>query len=347
MVVGPADRSLGKIQPIGSTTMAEPVPYAVLIPKLATTVVRGFCMGAADIVPGVSGGTIALVFGIYEQLLKNVRLGAKALGSLAKADVAGFRRWLSEVEWHFLLPLGAGLGAAVLALSSLIEGLLRERPEEMAGLFFGLVLGSIVVAWRLLYEHNGTDLVVMLAVGGLTFLLLGLQSGPVADPSPLAYFGAGAVAICAMILPGISGSFLLLMMGMYAAVLGAVHDRDLVTLLVFLVGATVGLALFSTVLGWLLDRHHDLVLAALIGLMVGSFRVLWPWPNGVGIISDVAGESVPGTGLELPADDRWWAPTLLGLLAFALVVGISRLAPDPDEPRRHPPVYSAPGHKPK
>jgi putative membrane protein len=325
--------------------MDEPVPYAILIPKLLTTVVRGFCMGAADIVPGVSGGTIALVFGIYEQLLENVRFGAKALGSLAKADVAGFRRWLNEMEWHFLLPLGAGLAAAVVALSSLIEGLLRDRPEEMAGMFFGLVLGSIVVAWRLLYQRDGVDLAVMMVVGAVTFLLLGLQSGPVADPSPLAYFGAGAVAICAMILPGISGSFLLLMMGMYAAVLGAVHDRDLLTLLVFMAGATVGLALFSTALGWLLDRHHDLVLAALIGLMVGSFRVLWPWPNGVGIISDVAAESVSGTGLELPSGDQWPAPALLGLAAFAVVVAISRLAPTPGEPSEHPPVDSEPARR--
>lgn len=299
-------------------------------------------MGAADIVPGVSGGTIALVFGIYERLLENVRLGARALGSLAKADVAGFRRWLTEVEWEFVLPLAVGLGAAVAALSSLIEGLLQDRPEEMAGLFFGLVLGSIVVAWRLLYERNGTDLSVMLVVGALTFGLLGFQSGPVADPSPLAYFGAGAVAICAMILPGISGSFLLLMMGMYAALLGAVHDRNLVILVVFMAGATVGLALFSTALAWLLDRFHDLVLAALIGLMVGSFRVLWPWPNGVGIISEVAGQSVSGTALELPAGDRWWTPTLLGLAAFALVIGISRLAPTPGEPHQHPPMDSEP-----
>ena len=267
-------------------------------------------MGAADIVPGVSGGTIALVFGIYERLLENVRRCAKAVGSLVKLDLVGVRTHLLSVEWLFLLPLVAGVGAALAALASLIEGLLETNPEEMAGLFFGLVGGSIVVAWGLLRNRTGTDLLVMLAVGAFTFFVLGFQSGPVSDPSALAFFGAGAIAICAMILPGISGSFLLLMMGMYAAVLGAVHDRgsaDLLNLLIFFAGAVVGIALFSTALGWLIDRFHDRVLAVLIGLMLGSFRVLWPWPFGVGIISDVEGNRSAEPALIFrPTASRLW-----------------------------------------
>ena len=287
-------------------------------------------MGAADIVPGVSGGTIALVFGIYEQLLDNVRRGARAVGSLAKADLRGVGHHLASVQWGFLVPLLVGVLAALGVLASVIEGLLETRPEEMAGLFFGLVGGSIVVAWLLLRDRTTSDLAIMAAVGLVTFLALGFQSGPASNPSPLAFFGAGAVAICAMILPGISGSFLLLMMGMYAAVLGAVHDRnasDLASLAVFGLGAVLGLALFSTALGWLLDRYHNRVLAVLIGLMIGSFRVLWPWPNGVGIISDVEGESISGTGLDWPSLDRLWLPLGLALVAFALVVVTARLAP--------------------
>lgn len=286
-------------------------------------------MGAADIVPGVSGGTIALVFGIYERLLDNVRRGARAIGALLRADLAGVGQHLASVEWGFLLPLLAGIGTALALLASVIEGLLESNPEEMAGLFFGLVAGSIVVAWMLLRDRTTSDLAIIAAVGVVTFVLLGYQSGPVSDPSPLAFFGAGAVAICAMILPGISGSFLLLMMGMYAAVLGAVHDRtssDLASLGLFTVGAVLGLALFSTGLGWLLDRYHNRVLATLIGLMLGSFRVLWPWPNGVGIISDVPGESIPGTSLDWPSADRLWVPTLLALVAFLVVVATTRLA---------------------
>jgi putative membrane protein len=309
-----------------------------VLAKIVLTAVKGFCMGAADIVPGVSGGTVALVFGIYERLVDNVRRGARALAALIRLDAVGFVRRLRELEWPFLLPLAAGLLIALAVLSSVIERLLRDNPEEMAGLFLGLVLGSIVVAWGLLHRATAAALAMMATVGLIAFLLLGLQSGPVADPSLPAYFGAGAIAICAMILPGISGSFLLLMMGMYAAVLGAVHDRDLLVLLVFTAGATLGLALFSTALGHLLERHHDLLMGALIGLMLGSVRVLWPWPNGVGIISDVAGESVSGTGLELPAGDQWLAPTALAVVAFVAVVAIAHLAPSshksPDLPRQ-------------
>ena len=294
-------------------------------------VLRGFCMGAADIVPGVSGGTVALVFGIYARLLANVREGARALGSLAKGNVRGFVQGLGRVDWLFLIPLGVGVLTAIGLLSSLIEGLLADRPEDMAGLFFGLVLGSVVVAWGLLKQREPMHLAIMAAVGLAAFGLLGLQSGPAADPPLWAFFGAGAIAICAMILPGISGSFLLLMMGMYATVLGAVHDRDIVPLLVFMVGAVIGLGLFSTLLGWLLDHYHDALLASLIGLMLGSLRVLWPWPHGVGIISEEEGESISGTGLGLPEDGQLVLPVVLAVAAFALVVGISRLAPSEHE----------------
>ncbi len=283
-------------------------------------------MGAADIVPGVSGGTVALVFGIYERLLHNVGLGAKALGSLVKGDLNGFKTKLGSVEWTFLIPLGLGILLAVGLLSSIIEGLLQDRPEDMAGLFFGLVLGSIVVAWTQLSDRSPTHIGVMLGVGVAAFFLLGFQSGPAVAPPTLAYLGAGAIAICAMILPGISGSFLLLMMGMYAAVLGAVHDRDIVSLAVFGVGAVIGLALFSTALNWVLERHKDLMLAALIGLMIGSLRVLWPWPHGVGIISEEEGESISGTGLGLPESGQLVLPVVLAVVAFVVVVGVSRIA---------------------
>ena len=283
-------------------------------------------MGAADIVPGVSGGTIALVVGIYERLLQSIGRGAKALTSLAKGDVVAFRTNLGRVDWWFLIPLGVGILSAVALLSSIIEEQLRERPEEMAGLFFGLVVGSIVVSWKMLGDRNQTTLSILAVVTVIAFFLLGLQSGPATDPPLPAYFGAGAIAICAMILPGISGSFLLLMMGMYAALLGAVDDRELLILAVFTLGAILGLTVFSTLLNWLLSHHHDLLLAALIGLMFGSLRVLWPWPNGVGILSENENESISGTGLSWPQSDQVVIPVLLAVVAFAVVLGVSRLA---------------------
>ncbi len=295
--------------------------------KYLLTAIKGFSMGASDIVPGVSGGTVALLFGIYEQLLRNVRLGAKALGSLVRLDFTGFKAKFFSIEWSFILPLAAGLASALFILTSIVEKLLKERPEEMAGLFFGLVIASAVVAWGLVTSWKPAEVSMVALVAIVGFILLGFQSGPASDPPLLAYFFAGAVTICAMILPGISGSFLLLMMGMYAAVLGAAHDKEIVPLLIFICGAIVGLAFFSTLLGWLLDKFHDLVLAALIGLMLASLRVLWPWPNGVGFISEDSEEVLSGTGLNLPATaGDAIAPTLLAVVAFVVVVGVTKFA---------------------
>jgi putative membrane protein len=290
----------------------------------ATTAVKGFCMGAADIVPGVSGGTVALVFGIYRRLVDNIRAGAAALGSFLRLDVTRAVSHLRSVEWAFLVSLLAGIGVALVALSHLIETLLHDHPQEMAGLFLGLVAASVVIAWRMIQRRTPLDHMLVVTVAVAAFVLLGFQSGIVTDPEPWQFVAAAAVAICAMILPGISGSFILLMLGMYSPVLAAVNDRELADLALFASGAAVGLALFSTLLGWLLSRHGDQVLAALIGLMIGSVRVLWPWPHGVGIISDDEDEVVRGTDLDLPtgfADFLW--PTVLALVAFTVVLGIS------------------------
>jgi putative membrane protein len=291
---------------------------------LAMQAVRGFCMGVADIVPGVSGGTIALILGIYERLIDNVHTGARALGALVKLDLRGAVERVKSIEWSFILPLLTGIVVAFGALSHFIETLLHDYPEEMAGLFFGLVAASVVIAWKLVKTWDAEAYGLLVGVTVLAFILLGFQSGAIAEPSSLQFLGAGAIAICAMILPGISGSFLLLMMGMYSALLAAVNDRDMASLFVFIVGAVIGLALFSTLLSWLLHHHGDRVLAALIGLMIGSARVLWPWPNGVGVISDDETEAVNGTDLGW-ADDftSFIRPTVLALLAFVVVLGLS------------------------
>lgn len=283
-------------------------------------------MGAADIVPGVSGGTVALVLGIYEQFLETIRQGARAIGALVKGRPGEAITRLKAVDWAFIIPLGVGVLVAVGLLSSIIDRLLAERPEEMAGFFLGLVIASMIIAWDLLKDQGTKHVVIAVVVGIATFLLLGFSSGPVVDPPVWAYFGAGAIAICAMILPGISGSFLLLMMGMYAGVLNAVHDREISSLGIFMVGAVIGLAFFSQLLGWLLDNHHDVVIAVLVGLMIGSLRVLWPWPNGVGVISEEADEVVSGTGLEWPSGGDFTAPFLLAVAAFVGVMVINRVA---------------------
>lgn len=289
-----------------------------MIAALKTFLV-GFLMGSADVVPGVSGGTIALVAGIYERLVSSIRAGSSALASLIRANMKDVRTHLSRVEWGFLLMVLAGIFAAVLSLAHFIEVQLEERPILLASAFFGLVLGSVVVASRLLHTPRIPHAWVALASGIATFLLLGLSSGNTAsDPSLLVFFGSGAVAICAMILPGISGSLILVMLGMYQAVLGAVNDREFLTVGVFVVGAVVGLALFSQLLDFALQKWHDIVLAGLIGLMVGSLRILWPWPDGV-----------DGPLLGAPNEDVLIAlvAAVVGFVAVLLVARLGDPAP--------------------
>jgi putative membrane protein len=279
-------------------------------------------MGSADIVPGVSGGTVALVLGIYDELIHNISRGAHGLKQLLTGDLEGFRLTLRSIEWIWLFSLLAGVLAAIFALSSVIEHLLDNEPIRMAALFLGLIIGSIWVALRLLDRIDGAAVAIMIGVGAAFFLLLGLRSdtqaaddaAEVVTKSWWVFFLAGAIAICAMILPGISGSFLLVMLGMYSEVLGAVNERDFFVLAVFALGCVVGLALFSTLLNWLLQHYHRWVLSAMIGLMLGSTRVLWPWPNGTNT-----------TTLSAPADDVI-VPLLLIVVGAVVVIAVDLLA---------------------
>jgi putative membrane protein len=291
--------------------------------QIPLNLLRGFAMGAADIVPGVSGGTVALVLGIYRHLVESIRNGAGALGHVLKGDIGGSVRLLKAVDWAFLVTLLVGVLSAVVALSHVLETALEGHPVEMAGLFLGLVAGSVVIAWGLLTHRTARNATILAVAAVAFFLLLGLSSGVTEDavdqvdsPAPWLLFGSGAIAICAMILPGISGSFLLVVMGMYGAVLGAVTDRDLVSLVAFGLGCLVGLAVFSQVLHWALEHHHDTVMAVLIGLMLGSLRVLWPWPGGV----ESTELAAPGTGGGV------LIPAMIMVLGLIVVLGIDRVS---------------------
>ncbi|MCP4303446.1 MAG: DUF368 domain-containing protein [bacterium] len=287
-----------------------------MIPKTPQTVIRGFLMGAADVVPGVSGGTIALVVGIYEQLVESIRAGSSALGHIVRGNWSEARRWLSAVDWGFLIPLILGILLAVISLASVLKNLLHDQPEEMAGLFMGLIAGSVVIAWKLVKTWSTINLFILVGVTVAIFILLGLSEGTsdetvgqLNDPALWAFFGAGAIAVCAMILPGVSGSFLLVILGMYGPVLESVNDRDIAALGIMIIGMTIGLALFSQALSWALHHYHDAVMAALIGLMAGSIRVLWPWPDGL-----------DSTALGAPESNL---PIVLGLAFVALLVVVA------------------------
>ncbi len=252
--------------------------------------VRGFCMGASDVVPGVSGGTMAFILGIYEELIDAIKsFDLKGLQFLVTLK---FRPLLDRISWQFLLAVGIGILAAIFSLSKLLSWLLQNRPVFIWSFFLGLILASVlsvsrrVEAWRILTW--------LCLVGGTlgSYFLVGLV--PVATPNDYWFlFLCGAVAICAMILPGISGSYILVLLGKYQYVLDAVNHRDFLVLGLVAAGACVGIIAFSRILGWLLKNYHDLMVATLTGLMIGSLRKVWPWKETLESVVDSHGHMVP------------------------------------------------------
>lgn len=268
-----APRPVGAARAVGQRRTTE----------VAGTFAVGFAMGSADLVPGFSGGTVAFVAGIYERMVANLRQGARALSLLVRARGRDGIRAVGAIEWPFVLALLAGILTAVISLATTLSRLLDRQPVAMSAVFLGLILGAATVSRRELRAPAPRHAVLAVVVGAATFAGLGATSGAVLDPPLVVLFVSGVVAICATVLPGISGSSLLLVVGTYAAVIGAVEQRDLVAMGVVAAGCLTGLALFSTVLSWMLRRAHDLVLAAMIGLMIGTVRVLWPWPADGGV----------------------------------------------------------------
>lgn len=281
---------------------------------------RGIAMGSVDLVPGVSGGTVALVLGIYQRLVLGIRTCSNALGRLVKGDRRGAVAELREVDWVFLVPLGCGILTAVMLLAGFIEHQLETHPVQVAGIFFGLVCASSVVALALMTRRGGREWVLLVGSALAFAVLLGFTSGPAAaheravDVPLWQFFLAGALAVCAMVLPAVSGSFLLVVVGMYQPVLSAVSNREYLSVLAVLLGAIVGVALFSQVLHWLLAEHYDPFIAVMVGLMIGSLRLLWPWPGGV----DSAELGVPDSDVPVTV--------ALGVVAFVVVLVIDRLA---------------------
>ena len=273
----------------------------------------GLFMGAADHVPGVSGGTMALIVGIYARLIESISNAVRALPRAVRGGPRAGIESLRLVEWTLVVPLGVGSVTAILVGSAFIPDLLDDHPVQMRAIFFGLIAASVFLPWRRIGAHTPRTAAILVAGAVAAFIFSGLPDTTASDPSMVAVFFAASLAICAMILPGVSGSFLLLVMGMYEPTLDAVHDRDLVYVAVFLAGALVGISFFSTLLRWLLAHAHDLTMAALVGLMVGSLRALWPFLE-------------EDRGLRLPEDGEPVAlAVVLALGAFVVILGLTRL----------------------
>lgn len=258
---------------------------------------RGLLMGAADIVPGVSGGTIAFITGIYDTLLASIRAFDLAFAArLWRLDPGG--AW-EHVNGRFLLPLLAGIATSIFTLARLISWLLDAYPVPLWAFFFGLILASAIVLLRQVEAWTGPRVAA---------LLLGvLAAGAVALAPPASLqlgmpgvFLAGFLAICAMILPGISGSFILVLLGMYGTVLTALKSLDVAFMLVFAAGAGAGLLCFSRLLHWLLHRYHQATMATLTGFLFGSLAVVWPWKRVLDWVVGSHGEMKPAQQLPVP-----------------------------------------------
>ena len=286
---------------------------------------RGICMGTADVIPGVSGGTIALITGIYDELVGTIAaVDSAAVRCLARGR---FSEGLTRLNAGFLVPLLAGIGLAIVSLAKLITYLLATHPQPVWGFFTGLIIASALFVRNQIERWRAAawiSLILGTVAGfGITSLV------PVQTGTELyKFFFTGMVAIVAMILPGLSGSFLLVILGKYQQVFTAVHERHLAVIAVFVAGCAIGLLAFSRALKWLLARYHSGTMAFLVGLMLGSLRKVWPFRR-------VLEEGGLGSGKQVVLRDEcvWpaeftpevWLSLGLIVAGFALVVLLERL----------------------
>lgn len=277
-------------------------------------------MGSADVVPGVSGGTIALLVGVYERLINAIR----AIASPAFKEIfkkGGIPRLWKAIDGNFLLALVAGIATAIFLFSRLILSLIEHCPIQVWSVFFGLILASIWLVGKTIERWNFFT-VIMLIAGTLIGYLISTAAGGSLPDGSLGLVLAGAIAICAMILPGISGSFILLLLDKYHLVMDAVSTLNFAVLIPFALGAVGGLLAFSHFLGWLLKRFHAPTIALLTGFMAGAIIKVWPWRHAISEGIDRA--VLPATyTAETGLDARVGLAVLLCLVsaAFVLLMG--------------------------
>lgn len=255
-----------------------------------TLFLKGMAMGAADLVPGVSGGSIALITGIYEKLLDSIKSVDKtALSLLFKLEIHSF--W-KHINGRFLLTLLIGILASIFTLSKIITYLLDNHPIPLWSFFCGLIIISALIILRDVKNWSIAVIIALILGTIIAYWITGLP--PTSSPDTLWFtFVAGAIAICAMILPGISGSFILLILGQYERILQAVNQKDLLTLGLFAAGCIVGILLFSRVISWLLKHYHAVTIGLLSGFMLGSINKLWPWKQVISYRISSSGTQKP------------------------------------------------------
>ena len=284
--------------------------------KYLTVAVKGACMGAADVIPGVSGGTIAFIMGIYDEFVGSL---ASVNAEAVKLFFSGkFKDFWKHINGSFLLSLAIGIGVSVISLATVMQTLLSDFPIQTWAFFFGLIVASSIFILRGISGWSLRELLFL--AGGIVLGVVICTLSPTQTPDALWFiFLSGAIAICAMILPGISGSFILLILGKYQYILGAVSDlvagqnvtHNILILAVFAIGAVVGILGFSKFLHWILSRWHKQTLIILAGFIIGSLVKIWPWNNP---------EAIAQT--ELTGSLHIGSAIIIALIGFSLVTGI-------------------------
>ena len=290
---------------------------------------KGMAMGAADVVPGVSGGTIAFISGIYEELLNSISSFNFSLINVFKNE--GFKSVWIKVNGNFLVSLFVGILISVLSLAKLIESMLENHPIVIWSFFFGLVLASIIYIGKQITKWTKGSVLCLILGAMLAFYITTLNPMVSANSSPWFLFLAGMIAICAMILPGISGSFILVLLGAYKPVLNALNTKDFVSIIIFLVGAILGLLSFSRILKWLFSTYKNYTLATLTGFIIGSLNKIWPWKETISWRTNSKGIEVPfNTASVSPfsfeGDNQLLISIFLMLIGFGLIILLEKLA---------------------
>jgi putative membrane protein len=306
---------------------------------------KGFGMGAADVVPGVSGGTIAFITGIYDELLRSIRsFDLKAIKVLFREGPISF--W-QHINGRFLIILLSGIAISIVSLAKLIKYLLENEPVLIWSFFFGLIIASVIYIGRQIEKWDMPNILALL-IGSIIAFFITIIS-PATGSENLGYlFFSGMIAICAMILPGISGSFILLLIGSYSTVLGSVTGLSdalkntesgeatlyAVNIAVFLLGCIIGIALFARVLGYVLEKHRSITIAILTGFMVGSLNKVWPWKETLQFRVNSKGEEVPFIQNNISpfnyseiyqVDHQLMWAIVLVVIGIALVLGLEKI----------------------
>ena len=292
-------------------------------------ILKGLAMGAADVVPGVSGGTIAFISGIYEELLTSI--SSVSIKSLKLLKSEGVKSFWKTINGNFLLSLLVGIGISILSLAKLISWLLENKPILLWSFFFGLVLASILYIGKQITQWKFLTVFLLVLSAFIAYWITTLEPLVSEDTSPIYLFFAGALAICAMILPGISGAFILVLLGAYKPVLEAVDNRDFKIIAIIGSGAIMGLLIFSRILKWLFAHHKNMTLAILTGFVLGSLNKIWPW-------KETLTWRMNSHGLQVPVNERSVSPfvfegdpqllyaIILSILGFISILVLEKIA---------------------